>query len=97
MKQLVSFGSSGSDTSKILLAANYVREELLIRFAHRIRDFQQLPYGLVTSAHVKGLYELYVESFDRLCPSSTITSIGELENFIGQLERHDTTINVLFL
>jgi pyruvate dehydrogenase kinase 2/3/4 len=39
---------SSSWISQVLQSANYVRTELPVRIAHRIRDLQSLPYVVVT-------------------------------------------------
>jgi len=39
-------------------SANYVRTELPVRIAHRIRDLQALPYVVVTQEGVGKVYEV---------------------------------------
>ena len=39
-------------------AANYVRSELPVRIAHRLRDMQALPYIVVTQEEVARVYEV---------------------------------------
>lgn len=39
-------------------SANYVRTELPVRIAHRIRDLQALPYVVVTQEGVAKTYEV---------------------------------------
>lgn len=39
-------------------SANYVRTELPIRIAHRLRDMQTLPYVVVTQEEVAKVYEV---------------------------------------
>ncbi len=41
-------------------SANYVRTELPIRIAHRLRDMQALPYVVVTQEGVAKVYEVRV-------------------------------------
>jgi pyruvate dehydrogenase kinase 2/3/4 len=41
-------------------SANYVREELPVRIAHRIRDLQALPYVVVTQEWIAKVYEVCV-------------------------------------
>lgn len=40
----------------IFQSANYVRTELPVRIAHRIRDMQSLPYSVVTEENVGKIY-----------------------------------------
>jgi len=44
--------------SHFLQSANYVRTELPVRIAHRIRDLQSLPYVVVTQEGVAKVYEV---------------------------------------
>lgn len=46
-------------------SANYVRTELPIRIAHRIRDMQALPYVVVRQEMVAKVYEVGVERLTR--------------------------------
>lgn len=39
-------------------SANYVRSELPVRIAHRIRDIQALPYVVVTQESIAKVYEV---------------------------------------
>lgn len=41
-----------------LKSANYVRTELPVRIAHRLRDLQSLPYVVVTQEGVAKVYEV---------------------------------------
>jgi hypothetical protein len=41
-----------------LQSANYVRTELAVRIAHRLRDLQALPYVVVTQEGVAKVYEV---------------------------------------
>lgn len=60
-------------------SANYVRTELPIRIAHRLRDLQALPYVVVTREGVAKVYE--VGRFSRLL--CVLTSDLPLFSFIG--------------
>ncbi|KAI8644831.1 hypothetical protein BD408DRAFT_474701 [Parasitella parasitica] len=58
------------NTDRLLKSANWVRNELLVRLAHRIRDFQQLPFFVGTNPHIEYVYKLYWGAFEsiRACP-----------------------------
>ncbi|KAG1358132.1 hypothetical protein G6F62_000979 [Rhizopus arrhizus] len=49
---------------RLVTSANWVRNELLIRLAHRIRDFQQLPFIVGTNPHIEYVYQLYWGAFE---------------------------------
>ena len=46
-------------------SANYVRTELPVRIAHRLRDMQTLPYVVVNQEGVASVYEAYWSAFDK--------------------------------
>lgn len=69
LRQLIFFGRTllaRRDEGKLLASANYVREELPVRIAHRIRDLQGLPYAVMTNPHMESVYAKYHMAFDRL-------------------------------
>ncbi|TFK55739.1 alpha-ketoacid dehydrogenase kinase N-terminal domain-containing protein [Heliocybe sulcata] len=73
LRQLVFFGRSMNE-ERLIQSANYVRTELPVRIAHRIRDLQTLPYVVVTQEGVAKVYELYWSAFEKapvLTPSRT--------------------------
>lgn len=45
-------------------SANYVRTELPVRIAHRVRDMQVLPYVVVTQEQVARVYEVRASSVE---------------------------------
>lgn len=49
--------------------------------AHRIRDMQQLPYGVVTNPHIKDVYNLYHTAFDTFRKVKEIKTLEENERF----------------
>lgn len=52
VRQLVFFGRHMTD-DRLIKSANYVRKEITIRLAHRIRDFQKLPFIVGTNPHIE--------------------------------------------
>ncbi|KAL5636944.1 hypothetical protein ACGC1H_000800 [Rhizoctonia solani] len=65
LRQLLFFGRQMNE-ERILKSANYVRTELPVRIAHRIRDLQGLPYVVVKQEWVAKVYELYWSAFEKL-------------------------------
>ncbi|KAI6113654.1 alpha-ketoacid dehydrogenase kinase [Pisolithus croceorrhizus] len=63
LRQLVFFGRQMNE-ERLIKSANYVRMELPVRIAHRIRDLQALPYVIVTQPEIAKVYELYWSAFD---------------------------------
>ncbi|KAI9347134.1 hypothetical protein BD770DRAFT_327829 [Pilaira anomala] len=62
------------NTDRLIKSANWVRNELLVRLAHRIRDFQQLPFFVGTNPNVEYVYRLYWGAFETLRQFPTITT-----------------------
>ncbi|KAG2230863.1 hypothetical protein INT48_003026 [Thamnidium elegans] len=65
LRQFIFFGRQ-MNTDRLIKSANWVRNELLVRLAHRIRDFQQLPFFVGTNPHVEYVYKLYWGAFESL-------------------------------
>ncbi|KAI8375858.1 branched-chain alpha-ketoacid dehydrogenase [Blakeslea trispora] len=65
LRQLI-FYERHCNTERLLKSANYVRTELPIRIAHRIREFQKLPYILGTNPYIEAVYDLYWQAFERI-------------------------------
>ncbi|KAG2013617.1 atypical/PDHK/BCKDK protein kinase [Coprinopsis cinerea AmutBmut pab1-1] len=80
LRQLVFFGRHLTE-EKILKSANYVRSELPVRIAHRLRDLQALPYVVVTQEGVEKVYKLYWTAFEKFRTYPPITSIEENTKF----------------
>ncbi|EFX04630.1 pyruvate dehydrogenase [Grosmannia clavigera kw1407] len=76
LRQLMVFGRSLTE-ARLISSGNYVRTELPIRLAHRIRDIQQLPYAVVSNPHISAVYELYYDAFDRLRRLKEIRSLDD--------------------
>lgn len=51
LKQLMFSGRELTE-DKIISSANFVRQEIPIRLAHRIHDMQSLPYVVVSNEHI---------------------------------------------
>ncbi|KAJ6613414.1 alpha-ketoacid dehydrogenase kinase N-terminal domain-containing protein [Mycena sp. CBHHK59/15] len=100
LRQLVFFGRS-MDHDRLIKSANYVRTELPVRIAHRLRDLQALPYIVVTQEGVAKVYELYwsaFEKFRRYLPINTLEDNDAFCRFLAEvLHEHSTVIPSLFL
>ena len=88
LRQLIFFGKTlGMDREKILKSANYVRQELPVRIAHRIRDLQALPFVVMTNKHLEDVYNKYWAAFETLRRFPHIRSIDDNERFVALLKR----------
>ncbi|KAH6593449.1 hypothetical protein BASA61_004286 [Batrachochytrium salamandrivorans] len=76
--------------------AKIVLYELPIRLARRVRAIQNLPFIVGVNPWIRGVYELYLESFDRLADLPEPTTDADLKNLaviLGELtESHKATI-----
>lgn len=84
LRQLGFFGSRLTD-ERLVSAANYVRLELPTRIAHRLRDFQKLPYSALTNEHISFVYELYYSAFERLRKVSEVRNQRDNDRFCSVL------------
>jgi pyruvate dehydrogenase kinase 2/3/4 len=65
MSELFEFGRNPSRTT-LLLAAQFLHEELPIRLAQRVRALRTMPLGFSETPSVNTVRLLYEESFKRL-------------------------------
>ncbi|EMG49957.1 PKP2 Pyruvate dehydrogenase complex kinase 2 [Candida maltosa Xu316] len=84
LRQLAGFGNTLSK-QKIINSANFVRIELPIRLAMRIRDLQTLPFGVVNNFHLAQIYESYYHSFNAFRKIPKIHTIEENNKFCKTL------------
>ncbi|ORZ16997.1 branched-chain alpha-ketoacid dehydrogenase [Absidia repens] len=70
---------------RLLTSANYVRKELPIRIAHRLREFQNLPFIVGVNPHMQQVYRLYWEAFDRLRAVPPIETLDQNQRFCEML------------
>ncbi|KAI0081785.1 alpha-ketoacid dehydrogenase kinase [Panus rudis PR-1116 ss-1] len=100
LRQLVFFGRSMNE-ERLIKSANYVRTELPVRIAHRLRDMQALPYVVVTQEGVAKVYELYWSAFEKFRRYPPINTLEENDAFCaflgGLLDDHATVIPNLSL
>ncbi|KAF9321831.1 hypothetical protein BG003_010855 [Podila horticola] len=100
LRQLVFFGRNMQE-DKLLKSANYVRQELPVRLAHRIRDFQNLPFIVGTNPHIELVYDLYWQAFEKLSKIPEIKTLEENDRFCelvkGLLNDHLVVIPQLAL
>lgn len=100
LRQLVFYGRFMSE-ERLIKSANYVRTELPVRIAHRIRDLQALPYVVVMQEGVTKVYELYWSAFEKLRRFPKIETLKENERFCtflqGLLDEHAVVIPNLSL
>ncbi|CCE80426.1 Piso0_003542 [Millerozyma farinosa CBS 7064] len=86
LRQLAGYGKTLTK-QKIINSANFVRLELPIRLALRIRDLQTLPFGVVNNFHLAQIYESYYHSFNAFRKIPPITTLQDNDKFCDVLSR----------
>ncbi|TFY70880.1 hypothetical protein EVG20_g2112 [Dentipellis fragilis] len=76
----VFYGRSMSE-ERLIKSANYVRTELPVRIAHRLKDLQALPYIVVMQEGVSKVYELYWIAFEKFRRYPQIDTVEDNEAF----------------
>ncbi|PIA17417.1 alpha-ketoacid dehydrogenase kinase [Coemansia reversa NRRL 1564] len=87
LRQLVLFGRQLTE-DKLLASANYVRSELPVRLAHRISDFQFLPYIAGTNPHLKTVYDLYWRAFDEFRRFPVVRTLDDNRRFCDNVKKN---------
>lgn len=80
LRQLAGYGKVLSK-QKIVHSANFVRIELPIRLAMRIRDLQTLPFAVVNNLHLAQVYESYYRLFNVLRKWPQISTLDDNDAF----------------
>eukprot|EP00916_Digyalum_oweni_P011450 GHVL01019054.1.p1 GENE.GHVL01019054.1~~GHVL01019054.1.p1 ORF type:complete len:292 (+),score=55.82 GHVL01019054.1:30-878(+) len=83
--------------SALVKNAEWVRQELYVRFAHRLRDFHRLPLIVAMNPEMKTVYDLYTEGFEAVYHQNEVVdtqSREKLISFLAELyEIHRDVIN----
>ncbi|KAJ2844222.1 [Pyruvate dehydrogenase (acetyl-transferring)] kinase 2, mitochondrial, partial [Coemansia brasiliensis] len=87
LRQLVLFGRQLTQ-DKLIASANYVRTELPVRLAHRISDFQFLPYIAGTNPHLKTVYDLYWRAFDEFRKFPVVKTLDDNRRLCDSMRKN---------
>ncbi|ORX83202.1 alpha-ketoacid dehydrogenase kinase [Basidiobolus meristosporus CBS 931.73] len=85
LRQLVFYGRHLTE-DRVINSGNYVRTELPVRIAHRIRDMQNLPFITATNPHLETVYNLYWHAFDKFRKVPKIQNMNENRQFCELLK-----------
>ncbi|KAI8077875.1 branched-chain alpha-ketoacid dehydrogenase [Halteromyces radiatus] len=85
IRQYIMYGRHMT-SDRLINSGNWVRNELLIRLAHRIRDFQQLPFIIGTNPNIEWPYRLYWGAFETLRKTPVIKTAEDNDQFCALLE-----------
>lgn len=88
--------SMGSRTEYLLTAAQWLHAELPVRLAKRLRDLEDLPFGLSKTSEVKSLMDLYraslAESIAMKAPQCSSDELAFTEMIKRILIRHQQVV-----
>lgn len=71
----------------LLRSANWARQEIPVRLAHRLHDFGRLPFVVVSNPHVFEVFHLYCRAFEYLMDFGEITTLEDEGRFTKQLRQ----------
>ncbi|CDK26389.1 unnamed protein product [Kuraishia capsulata CBS 1993] len=86
LRQLAGFGKKLTK-EKVISSANFVRTELPVRLALRIKDLQKLPFGVVNNFHIAQVYESYCHCFNMFRWKPRIETLEENDEFCVFLKK----------
>lgn len=86
LRQLFFFGRTLNE-DRLISSANYVRNELPTRIAHRLREMQSLPYVVVTNPHLSYVYELYYQSFENFRKLPIVNTLDDNDELCKVVSR----------
>mmetsp|Transcript_2165 Transcript_2165/g.4920 ORF Transcript_2165/g.4920 Transcript_2165/m.4920 type:complete len:447 (+) Transcript_2165:180-1520(+) len=97
MQALLQTNSYGD--SALIKNAEWVRQQLSIRLAHRLYDFHRLPFIVIGNPFVRQTYDTYYMTFAKLLKVPSIDSKKAETDFIKFLEEqrgaHDRTVDFM--
>lgn len=85
LRQLVFFGRK-STAERIIESGNFVRSELPVRLAHRIRTLQDLPYAVAQQPYLVDVRNMYNEAFERIRKFPEIKSLEDNDRFCEMMK-----------
>jgi pyruvate dehydrogenase kinase 2/3/4 len=90
---------SMKNSNRIKLTSTYIYNEVPIRLAQRVKDLNNLPYGLSKNHSVNKVREWYLQSFMDIVEHKQPTTIDEMYKFKEVIERiherHASTLTTM--
>ena len=87
------------NSNRIKLTSTYIYNEVPIRLAQRVKDLNNLPYGLSKNHSVNKIREWYLQSFMDIVEHKQPTTIDEMYKFKEVIERiherHASTLTTM--
>ncbi|KAH7276617.1 hypothetical protein KP509_39G015000 [Ceratopteris richardii] len=86
LKYMMNFGSF-PNKKNLLISAQFLHKELLVRLAHRVLELENLPYGLSEKPPVRKVRDWYVDSFRDLRSFPDISDYEDESKFTDLIQR----------
>eukprot|EP00820_Chromera_velia_P009402 Cvel_4494.t1-p1 / transcript=Cvel_4494.t1 / gene=Cvel_4494 / organism=Chromera_velia_CCMP2878 / gene_product=[3-methyl-2-oxobutanoate dehydrogenase [lipoamide]], putative / transcript_product=[3-methyl-2-oxobutanoate dehydrogenase [lipoamide]], putative / location=Cvel_scaffold196:114045-116928(+) / protein_length=253 / sequence_SO=supercontig / SO=protein_coding / is_pseudo=false len=97
MQQLTRTNSAAP--SALIKNAEWIRDEMQVRFAHRLWDFNRQPHIVLLNPSIRGCYELYWEAFLAMRNCQPIKDAEAETAFTevlhDQVSKHSDVINLM--
>ncbi|KAG0146578.1 hypothetical protein CROQUDRAFT_657226 [Cronartium quercuum f. sp. fusiforme G11] len=96
LRQLIFFGkmlwasgfySEADSEQRLVRGANFVKSQLPVRIARRIRDIQSLPFIVASNPNLNAALKLYVEAFEKLRSYPPICNCQDNQRWCEFLEK----------
>nr|XP_032836931.1 3-methyl-2-oxobutanoate dehydrogenase [lipoamide] kinase, mitochondrial [Petromyzon marinus] len=81
------YSGKAPDGSHILKSARYLRKEMPVRIAHRIKEFRSLPFIIGCNPNILHVHELYIRAFHLVTESPAIVGVDEELRFCRILKQ----------
>jgi pyruvate dehydrogenase kinase 2/3/4 len=98
LKQLFEFGSNPSERN-LLIAAQFLHQEVPVRLSHRIKELENLPFGLSEMPSVRLVRDMYMNSLLTLLDLPRPENADEEWHFASVLEdikqRHNNVVSIM--
>lgn len=95
LQELFDYGHQ-INSNKLILAAKFLHHELAVRYAHRIRNLEDLPHGLNRMPSVQKVREWYLQSIQELLAFPRVETPEQELQFTALIEsikkRHNGTL-----
>ncbi|KDO34255.1 hypothetical protein SPRG_01441 [Saprolegnia parasitica CBS 223.65] len=95
LQELLEFGTDITP-AKLIHSAKFLHHEMPIRYAHRVKDLDTLPYGLCQMPSVRQVKEWYIHSMEELLAFPKVQTAADERRFTSMIEsikdRHNATL-----
>lgn len=95
LNMLLEHASNTRNNHQMIIRTQFLYKELPIRLAQRIMELNELPYNLLKLGSMNNVYNLYIDSFEKLISSTYPSKILQAENYSKLLQTMiDNHVNI---